>query len=430
MKSRLLNNLGLKLLSVILALIIWLMIMFNQDPEVTRTINDVPVLKEHVEEALTSKGYGYTVESSELVNIKVSGARSVVDSLTADDFRATADFNTINSKSQVAIEVICLSDAKDNLIFEPNTDRMLIKEEPMDEKEVTLDVKTVGSVKENYYLEAAKTEAVRVVVKGSETYVAKVKEVLTEVNVEDMWKTYSDRYELYAVDADGQRIDSNMVSFYINNSQVKTTTVNVTIYEKKEIPVYVDITNKPFDGYYCPDTVITTMPETITIAGLEKNLEKIDELRLKESVMGLSEGKECIFEIEQIENELKRKFGDTFELVDPKQRLSGKITIEKIPSRTISLSKNDITVANADENYNYEITCISSSTVTVSGLKQEELDNIQLSDLGLTVDAEGMPAGQYTLTVGGNYSGPYDIDIKYGVVILNIWSKNQMGPTG
>lgn len=430
MKSRLLNNLGLKLLSIFLALIVWLMIMFNQDPEVTRTIRDVPVIKENVEESLTSKGFGYTVESSEMVDIKVTGARSVVDGLSSDDFRATADFMTIDSMSRVAIEIICLSESKDNLVIEPNTDRMLIREESMDDKEVTLEAKPFGDVRENYYLKSANPETVRVVVKGSETSVSKVKKVLADVNLDDMYKSSSDRYELYAVDAEGNKIDSNMISFYVNDSQVKNITVNVTIYEKKEIPVYIDITNNPAEGYYCPDRVIKTMPETLTIAGLGKNLEKIKELRIEESVIGLSESKECIYDNDKIESILKSRYGDTYELVDSNQRLSAKIKIEKTPSRTISITNDDVEIVNGSEEYNYEVTCIPGSYVTVSGVNQEEVDTITQKDLNLYVDVESMTPAQYTLTLNGNYEGTYDIEVKYGVVIVNIWAKNQMSPTG
>ena len=104
MKNFISNNIGLKLLSVLLALLLWLIVMNVEDPAVTRTISDIPVQIIN-DDVIKSRGYGYTVESGEKVDIRVKGRRSVIDGITTDDFIATADFNSVSSMKMVPIEV-------------------------------------------------------------------------------------------------------------------------------------------------------------------------------------------------------------------------------------------------------------------------------------------------------------------------------------
>ena len=96
MKNIISKNIGLKLLSVLLALILWLTVMNVEDPTITQTISDIPVQIIN-DEVIKSRGYGYTVESGEKIDIRVKGRRSVVTNITADDFTAVADFSAVSS---------------------------------------------------------------------------------------------------------------------------------------------------------------------------------------------------------------------------------------------------------------------------------------------------------------------------------------------
>ena len=92
MLKRLLNNWPLKLLSVVLAAVAWLVIISLADPSDTRTINNIPVKILH-EELLSQSGKSYSIEGGDepTASIDVTGPRSVMQELKASDFTATAD---------------------------------------------------------------------------------------------------------------------------------------------------------------------------------------------------------------------------------------------------------------------------------------------------------------------------------------------------
>ena len=125
MKDLISKNIGLKLLSVLLALLLWLIVMNVEDPAVTRTIYDIPVQIVN-DDVITSRGYRYAVESGEKVDIRVKGRRSVVDGLSADDFVATADFNSVSSMKMVPIEVRCKDEHESEVTWTARTETMAI----------------------------------------------------------------------------------------------------------------------------------------------------------------------------------------------------------------------------------------------------------------------------------------------------------------
>ena len=102
-KQILFHNLSIKLLSIIVAAIVWLLIMNIDDPYKTKSFV-VPVQTTN-EEALHSVNKVYEVVEGNTANVSVRGKRSVVDNLEADDISATADLSELSSVNAVAIQV-------------------------------------------------------------------------------------------------------------------------------------------------------------------------------------------------------------------------------------------------------------------------------------------------------------------------------------
>ena len=71
MLKKLTNNLGLKLLSLLAAAIIWLVVVNIDDPVSTRTYSSIPVEVIN-EDTITSEGKVYSVlDNSDVINVTV-----------------------------------------------------------------------------------------------------------------------------------------------------------------------------------------------------------------------------------------------------------------------------------------------------------------------------------------------------------------------
>ena len=104
MKEKLTNNMGLKLLSLILATILWLGVINSQDPIETVTFDDVPVTITN-EGSLTAKDKIPEVVEGDTISVVVEARRSICDKLTKKDIIAIADFEKISVTDAVPIEV-------------------------------------------------------------------------------------------------------------------------------------------------------------------------------------------------------------------------------------------------------------------------------------------------------------------------------------
>ena len=88
-RESLTNNVGIKIVAVLVAAIVWLAVININDPEKTIIIYNIPITVTN-EDVITDMGMVYTLESKNSINITVSGKRSNVSDLSADDFTATA----------------------------------------------------------------------------------------------------------------------------------------------------------------------------------------------------------------------------------------------------------------------------------------------------------------------------------------------------
>ena len=100
-----LNNPGLKITALVVAILIWIIIVNVNDPIMTRTINNVPV---HILNGsyVESLGDAYKIRDGyDTISVRVRGNRSVVEPLTAEDITAHADLTEIVSLDSDPITV-------------------------------------------------------------------------------------------------------------------------------------------------------------------------------------------------------------------------------------------------------------------------------------------------------------------------------------
>lgn len=100
--NKIYSNIGLKLLSVVLGFLVWLLVLNIDDSAVTRTIRDIPVNLVNTD-AITSQNQLYTITSGDTVDIVVKGRKSLISDLDASDFKAVADMSKISITNAVPI---------------------------------------------------------------------------------------------------------------------------------------------------------------------------------------------------------------------------------------------------------------------------------------------------------------------------------------
>lgn len=100
LSSLITNNFGLKILGLVIAIILWMAIVNVQDPDKTQTFSiEVEVVNA---DFLTDLGKTYeVVNGTDTISFTVTGKRSVVENLTAADFKAVANIEDIDDSMSI-----------------------------------------------------------------------------------------------------------------------------------------------------------------------------------------------------------------------------------------------------------------------------------------------------------------------------------------
>ena len=95
MMKHLVNNPGLKVLSILISVVLWLAVVKMADPESTKSFSvPVEILNKNV---ITEMGkVPSVVKDSDVAVFYISGPRSYVEDMSGDDFNVTADLSQVD----------------------------------------------------------------------------------------------------------------------------------------------------------------------------------------------------------------------------------------------------------------------------------------------------------------------------------------------
>ena len=150
MKNWLTANLGLKILSIFFAVGLWVIVVNVDDPVTTKTFKNVPVIFKN-ENVLADAGLVYQVlDGSDTVSFTVRAKRSVIESLSKEDFRAEADFSERIAENSVPIKVSALKHEEQivDIDLQKNTVKIAVEDEV--EKTVSVNLQVVGNAAEGF----------------------------------------------------------------------------------------------------------------------------------------------------------------------------------------------------------------------------------------------------------------------------------------
>ena len=105
--KRLTGNLGLKILALLFAVILWIAVINLDDPKISKPFT-IGVTVEN-ENFISSMGKYYEIDSDSMnVTFNVMGKRSIINQLNNSDFKATADMRQIiigETENVVPVEI-------------------------------------------------------------------------------------------------------------------------------------------------------------------------------------------------------------------------------------------------------------------------------------------------------------------------------------
>lgn len=381
MKKMLTENLWLKLVSIVIAAILWVLILYTYDPAATADFNlNVNIING---DTITSLGKVYEVIEGKTVTIRVKANSSLVKTLRSTDFEATADVSKLSPTSHAKIDVVCTRANNVDIRLIGTVKFLEVKLEDLTSKQFPITVEKRGEAGEGFFLGSAIPKPNFITVSGGKSTVNSIKTVRVRVDAKGASKSFNEKAVPKAYDANGDEITNGSLNF--SEPQIA---VSMNIFKTKNIPVQVKTIGHPYLGYGIES--IDFEPKVIRVAGLDEKLSKIRVVVLPVEVNGA---------ITSVESSIRLTdyIPDEIYLVEPETIVNINTRIVRLVTKDILIPFEKIKLLNQNEEWIYEKTSEEAVKVTVKGLKRD-VDKLTEENLKPEIDFGSVTeAGEYRL---------------------------------
>ncbi|MHC1724225.1 MAG: YbbR-like domain-containing protein [Aminipila sp.] len=374
-----------KLLSVVLAIFLWVYVVAVENPPTKVKIPNVPIKLVNVE-SLNQRGLAISSDEDYFMDIVIEGTRSDVLKISADDIIATADVFGYGVGENYIPVTVTLPDSVS--VADQKTTRLTIDIEELVSVYKPVNVVFNGKIDPKLEATVFSMTPEEVEVKGAKSKVASVKSVNAAIDVSELTnKAKVFTTDLSTVDAKGQSVNNIKLSS-------DTADIEAAVYQIKEVPLEVDVSGEVDKAYQ-----VTSMnvPQKVKIKGLKEDLDKINKVTADP------------IDISKVtattEIPLSVKLPKGIMLAQESEKAAVSIDIKGISVKEFEIPSSSISALGLGEKLSLVINT-QSVKVKISG-KETDVEKLTAEDIGLSIDLTGLQAGIYTV--------PLKIDKEDGV---------------
>lgn len=259
------DRLGTAVLSLVLALIIWLVAVNQENPLITQDFQQrVPVTVLGLAENLV------LVQdlSNEAVKLKIRAPRTSWETLDASDFRAVVDLTSLDpGQHDVPIKVTSVDPKVD--ILDVQRPQLRVTLDPLEHREVPVQVEIMDGTAFGYDYQQPVYSPMSVTVSGPASLVQQVSRARAEVYLRNAKAQVERVQNLTPVDTQNRPV---------TGITAEPTSVQVVVPVeqwpgRKEVAVRVKLSGRPSDGYRM--STVRVEPSTVVLQGDSTRLSQV-----------------------------------------------------------------------------------------------------------------------------------------------------------
>lgn len=278
-----LSSLATLILSLVLAVIIWITATQTEDPTINKSLQ-IPI--EFIGQPSDTILNTPSIPNPSII-LWVQGRASIANEIDRSDFSATVDLSQILPGEEIALDIQVQQSEPDINIISQSPEQLLIQLERLISREIPVRVEIRGEVARGHSQGTESYQPESIIVNGTATEVDAIKEALVTVSLN------SDDRETKIVTA--QPIFYNMQEQVVSsrNFQLSSQDVEVTIpinesADFAEKIITVNIQGQPAPGYRLLS--VTVDPTTVLVRGRPTQLDLLSQIKTEPiDITGLTE---------------------------------------------------------------------------------------------------------------------------------------------
>ena len=338
MKLKSNNKLILKILSGLVALVLWFAITYTEDPIISQNLGDISIEFEG-EKRLTDNGL-IIINKEKIPNLSavIRGKRSSVISAIGT-VTASCDVSEIETAGENLVEVKYIYPTSTITMAKIKTKEITVETQKLVTRNIPVRITLKNPDKNEEFIVNPKSVAEKIRIKGAETDVYSVSYAAVEVDVTDMSSNNTQEYFYKLCDKDGNVVPQDNIIYKSSD----TVSIENFVYKKVELPVKVELSQELSQTHYL--TVKNISAEKLNV-GL---IEDVNVTELTAVIKTISENGEYKLELTAPEGiylpEESRKITATCEVVPlVKKETEIKVEIQNNQDKKLTASPENVKV--------------------------------------------------------------------------------------
>lgn len=271
------------ILSILVALVIWLYVE-NIDPSITTlTVRDIPVEFVGEDDILEERGLMVSSDKNVTVDLVLRGQRNMISALgNGKDIRIRVDLSGITATGQHSLDYeIIYPDSVPERYIEvdsANPYRVTVDVVELYKKSITVRGERTGEAADGFMAGEMTFSEDTILVSGEQLMVSNISHALVTVDLTGATETVNQAAAIQLIDFNGDVVDSADLRM-----SAEAINVSVPILMIKELPLVIDFVSSP--GSMEADMPHSITPRSITVAGDSKSISKLNEIVLSQVVL-------------------------------------------------------------------------------------------------------------------------------------------------
>lgn len=400
------KDLVLKIISVLIAIMLWFIVLDQQNPFVEKTLSVSLRSNREVLEASNISLVSSNVPTT--VDVVIRGRKQRIDKVSSNDFQAFLDFSPVEDTetSEIPIPLPEYIGNQDILVLDVYPKVVKIKLENIIRKEFPVSVKWTGELPDGYDAVNVKTNPSTIILEDLESVMNSISNVAVTVDRQHLMEGNSINRRLEVYNESGKTISMPAANVQVNVAYNLTKTVKVT----------TTVTGRPREDYYLKD--FTLSQDTVRITGDYDIIKDIDEVRAEQlDVSNLNAS---------FQKELQVQLPEEVQLYKTGSVITAQVNIQQFSHQMISIPKASVTIFGGDVTGKMQYRILEDEIAFSVKGPGEILDTLDKKAIRGFVDVSGLEEGTETIEIevslpsGVILDGAVSVTVEAEKVVLSI----------
>lgn len=269
MKELLSKNLAAKILCMIMAVVLWMYVMNEQNPPIEASFT-VPIEVKNLSSTYT------LMDGPESVRVKVRGARSIIATLSASDIAAYIDLKGVG-EGRHPIKIMAIVPQSVELV-EVNPDKALLRIDIATSRKLPVEVRYTSAPPENAIVGKVTLSPDAVIVEGPKSVLDSMDKAIIYMDLSEHSTDFSGKFTVHIVNTDGKELEDVVAQ----PSQINVAT-QLLVVNKKLVDVKPVFSGELPAGMMMKQLEVT--PTKIELSGSKALLDTMDTVTTEPIVL-------------------------------------------------------------------------------------------------------------------------------------------------